>query len=105
MEEGEAVVLLWHPLRSGLQHWIPKQHLLPSSEAWPAGAVGSPALSDAPATIQAGEVLATLLRGKWPPGESKGQPLEHSGFGEGQSVLGLRGNGAGKGHKHSPWYF
>lgn len=84
---------------------MPKQHLLPSSEARPAGAVGSPALGDAPATIQAGEVLATLLRGERPPGENKGQPLEHSAVGRGQSVLGLRGNGAGKSHKHSDQYF
>lgn len=62
---------LWHPLRSGPEHWLPKQHLLPSSEAGPAGAVGSPALGDASATIQAGKVLATLLRGERPPGERR----------------------------------
>lgn len=33
--------------------------------------------------------------------ESKRQPLEHSGSGEGQSVLGLRGNGTGKGQPNT----
>lgn len=70
-----------------------KQHLLPSSEARPAGAVGSPALGDAPATVQAGEVLATLLRGERPPGESKGQPESTQVLGKGRVFWGSGGMG------------
>lgn len=52
------------------------QHLLPSSESRLAGAVGPPALTDALATIQAGEVLPTLLRWEWPSGKNKRQSLK-----------------------------
>lgn len=82
-----------------------KKHLLPSSETWLASAVGSPALTDALATIQTGEVLTTLLRWERPSGKSKRQPLKQSGFGEGESVLRLSRDWAGEGHKHSHWYF
>lgn len=82
-----------------------KQHLLPSSETWLASAVGSPALTDAHATIQTGEVLTALLRWERPSGKSKRRPLKQSVFGEGKSGLRLSGNRAGEGHKQSQWYF
>lgn len=43
-----------------------KEHLLPSREARLARAVGSPALADTLATVEAGEVLPTLLRWEGP---------------------------------------
>ena len=104
------VNLLSHPTAVRIGALAPlqapeKQHLLPSSETWLASAVGSPALTDALATIQTGEVLTTLLRWERPSGKSKRQPLKQSGFGEGKSVLGLGGDWAGEGRKQSRWYF
>jgi len=59
------------------------QHLLPPSESWLASAVGSPALRDAGAAVQTGEVLPTLLRWERPSGKSQRQPLSNQGLGKG----------------------
>lgn len=47
-----------------------QRFLLPSSEAWLAGAVGSPRPTGTFASIQAGEVFATLLRWERPSGKT-----------------------------------